>query len=99
MTLEQAQWALNAVGGLVIGGMSWWMNTMWAEIKELRKARHEQQGEIAKLQILVVGDYVRQETFNKSIQAVTDAVNRGFDKIDSKMDDIYDELKHKMDKP
>ena len=99
MTEQVFLWALNALFGIVVLGLGYWNSTMWSEIKELRRRAHDQQGEVFKLQTLVIGDYVKQADFRASVQTMTDAMTRGFDKIDAKMDDIYDELKHKVDKP
>lgn len=98
-----AAWLLDVLLMVVAGGLSWWNKTMWAEIKELRRNSHAQAGEVNKLQVLMVGSYVTREELRDSMRemtaTVTNRIDRMSDKMDSQLAGLYDELKHKVDKP
>lgn len=97
-----AQWVLNVVMGILVSGLAWWNGTMWGEIKDLRRQHADHTGEVNKLQVLVVGNYVTREELRDSMremtQTVTNRIDRMADKMDSQLGDIYDELKNKVDK-
>lgn len=114
MAEGNALWLLDTLIGVVLAGMAWWMNTMWGEIKavqkhieereaDTRKRLHDQAAEITKLNVLVVGGYVTREELRDNMREMTTAVTGRIDRLDKKMDDhlnsIYEELKHKVDKP
>lgn len=114
MTSENGLWLLDLLIGSLIAGLAWWNVNMWNELKllnrklderesELRNRLHAQAGEINKLNVLVVGGYVTREELRDSMKemtaTVTGRIDRLSDKMDSQLSDIYDELKHKVDKP
>jgi hypothetical protein len=114
MTSENGLWLLDILIGVLITGLAWWNTTMWNELKalsrklderdtEMRNRLHAQAGEINKLNVLVVGGYVTREELRDSMREMTTAVTGRIDRLSDKMDgqlgDIYDELKHKVDKP
>lgn len=100
MTEEKGLWwFINLLTGVVLAGLAWWNNDMRAEHKKLRDRVDAQQGQINALQVLVAGTYITRDEFRQDIKELTQTMTEGFDKMDSKMGDIYDELKHKVDKP
>ena len=114
MTSENGLWLLDILIGVVLAGLAWWNTTMWNEMKllarklderdaEMRSRLHAQAGEINKLNVLVVGGYVTREELRDSMRemtaTVTGRIDRLSDKMDGQLSDIYDELKHKVDKP
>lgn len=103
MTEGNAIWLLDLLIGVILAGLAWWNTTMWGEIKELRRRSHDQAGEVNKLQVLMVGSYVTREELRDSMREMTSTVTSRIDRLSDKMDeqlkDIYDELKHKVDKP
>jgi hypothetical protein len=85
--------------GLVVLMMAGILTHMWSEIKSLRDKNHAQQNEVHKLNLLVAGNYVSRPELDNHMTRLQDMVTKGFDKMERQMADIYDELKHKVDKP
>lgn len=100
--VEELREALVWVLSLLAAGLSWWNKTMWQEIKDLRVKNHDQVNEINKLNLLVVGQYMTRTEMQTLVREMTHElgtkIDRMEDKIDSQLADIYDELKHKVDK-
>lgn len=72
----------NIVVGIagVLGG--WWMKAMWEAVKDLKVADEKLAGQVADLKVLVAGDYVRREMFDR----LSDAIFTKLDRIESKLD-------------
>lgn len=70
--------AVAMVGGL--GG--WIMNTMWQSLKELQTADKDLADKVGAIEILVAGQYIKRDDFDK----VADAIFRKLDKIEDKLD-------------
>lgn len=72
----------NIVVGIagVLGG--WWMKAMWEAVKDLKVADEKLAGQVADLKVLVAGDYVRREMFDR----LSDAIFAKLDRIESKLD-------------
>lgn len=68
-----------------LGG--WWMKAIWESLKELQKADQHLGAKVSDLSVLIAGQYVKTETFEKTIGALF-----------SKLDRIEDKLDHKADK-
>lgn len=76
--------AVGIAGAL--GG--WWMKAMWEALKDLKNADQELATQVSDLKVLVAGDYVRREMFDR----LSDAIFAKLDRIENKLD-------HKADKP
>jgi hypothetical protein len=72
-----------AIAG-ALGG--WWMKAMWEGLKDLQKADHDLTREVAQLQTLVAGQYMRREEFERTSQAIFAKLDRIEDKLDEKAD-------------
>lgn len=72
-----------AIAG-ALGG--WWMKAMWEGLKDLQKADQNLTREVAQLQTLVAGEYMRREEFERSSQAIFAKLDRIEDKLDGKAD-------------
>ena len=72
--------AAGALGG-------WWMKAMWESMKELEKADKRLTSEVSDLKVLVAGQYVKQDAFDRTIAALF-----------AKLDRMEDKLNHKIDK-
>lgn len=70
--------AVALVGAL--GG--WWMNTMWQSLKDLQRADKELADKVAAIEILVAGEYVKRDSFDRAV----DRIFEKLDHIDSKLD-------------
>ena len=75
--------ALFALAG-AMGG--WWMKTLWESMKDLQKADQHLVEEVSDLKVLVAGQYVRQEAFDKLTIALFTKLDRIEDKVDHKVD-------------
>lgn len=69
---------LSIAGAL--GG--WWMKAMWYALKELQKADDRLATQVSDLKVLVAGDYVRREMFDR----LSDAIFAKLDRIENKLD-------------
>lgn len=72
-----------AIAG-ALGG--WWMKAMWEGLKDLQKADQNLTREVAQLQTLVAGEYMRREEFERTSQAIFAKLDRIEDKLDGKAD-------------
>ena len=75
---------LFAVAG-ALGG--WWMKAMWESMKDLEKADKRLTSEVSDLKVLVAGQYVKHDAFDRTIAALF-----------TKLDRMEDKLNHKIDK-
>ena len=75
--------AIGIAGAL--GG--WWMKAIWEAVKDLKVADERLASQVSDLKVLVAGDYVRREMFDR----LSDAIFAKLDRIESKLD-------HKVDK-
>ena len=73
-----------AIAG-ALGG--WWMKAMWESMKDLEKADTRLTSEVSDLKVLVAGQYVKQDAFDRTIAALF-----------TKLDRMEDKLNHKIDK-
>lgn len=74
--------AVALVGAL--GG--WWMNTMWQSLKDLQKADKELADKVAAIEILVAGEYVKRDSFDRAVDRIFEKLDHIEDKIDGKAD-------------
>ena len=70
--------AVGVAGAL--GG--WWMKAMWEALKDLKEADTDLSKQVSDLKVLVAGDYVRREMFDR----LSDAIFAKLDRIESKLD-------------
>lgn len=70
--------AIGIAGAL--GG--WWMKAMWEALKDLQKADETLARQVSDLKVLVAGDYVRREMFDR----LSDAIFAKLDRIENKLD-------------
>ena len=85
MDQQQMFNAVFAVAG-ALGG--WWMKAMWESLKDLEKADRNLATTVSDLKVLVAGQYVKTDAFDKLTTAMF-----------AKLDRIEDKLDHKVDKP
>lgn len=76
----------NIVIGIAGALGGWWMKAMWEGLKELQRTDHELTQQVNNLQILVAGQYMRREEFNKLSDAIFTKLDRIEDKLDKKAD-------------
>lgn len=67
-----------------LGG--WMIRTMWQSIKENQKANQDLTEKVQRVEVLVAGDYVKKDDFERFISAIFSKLDKISDKIDSKAD-------------
>lgn len=72
-----------AIAG-ALGG--WWMKAMWDALKDLKSADDRLATEVGNLKVLVAGQYVSRESFDKLTGAIFVKLDRIEDKLDKKVD-------------
>jgi hypothetical protein len=77
----------NIVIGIAGALGGWWMKAMWEAVKDLKVADQQLATQVSDLKVLVAGDYVRREMFDR----LSDAIFAKLDRIENKLD-------HKVDK-
>lgn len=77
----------NIAMGLLGGIFGWLLNSIWREIKDLQANEKKTSSEIAAINVLVAGDYVKKSEFT-----------RVMDKLFDKLDDISKQINSKQDK-
>ena len=83
--LDQQLFNIVIAAAGALGG--WWMKAMWESMKELEKADKRLTSEVSDLKVLVAGQYVKQDAFDRTIAALF-----------AKLDRMEDKLNHKIDK-
>jgi hypothetical protein len=68
----------------VLGG--WWMKVMWETLKDLQTADRQLAEKLSSIEVLVAGNYVKREEFDK----IADAIFKKLDRIDDKLSNKAD---------
>lgn len=74
--------AFSTIG--VIGG--WWLNAVWSAIKDLQKNDREITDKVSAIEVLVAGNYVKNDRFDALAAAIFAKLDKISDKIDRKAD-------------
>ena len=76
----------NIVVGMlgVIGG--WWINAMWASIKELQAMDRDLAEKVGAIEVLVAGQYVTRDEYTNTLNAIFVKLDRIQETINSKAD-------------
>lgn len=80
------QQLFNIVIGVAGALGGWWMKAMWEGLNDLKKTGHELTQQVNNLQILVAGQYMRRDEFDKTSNAIFAKLDRIEDKLDKKVD-------------
>jgi len=67
-----------------LGG--WWMKAMWDALKDLKQSDDKLATEVGNLKVLVAGQYVSRDSFDRLSNAIFAKLDRIEDKLDSKVD-------------
>jgi uncharacterized protein YcbK (DUF882 family) len=78
---------INAAIGVAGALGGWWLKTIWEALRELQKADQMLAEKVSAIEVLVAGQYIRRDEFEKMATALF-----------SKLDKIYDRLESKADK-
>ncbi len=80
------QQIINILIGVVGTAGGWWMKVMHESLKDLQKEDKALADKVAKIEVLVAGDYVKKEEFSKMADALFAKLDRIEDKLDGKVD-------------
>lgn len=75
----------TAMGGLLVLG-GWIMRIMWDSLQGLQRQDRELAEKVSKIEVLVAGEYVKKEDFDRVIERLFDKLDHIELKIDSKAD-------------
>jgi hypothetical protein len=71
-------------GFLLLGG--WFLRIMWDTLTHLQKTDRDLADKVARIEVLVAGEYVKKEDFDRVIERLFDKLDHIELKIDSKAD-------------
>jgi hypothetical protein len=76
----------NMISGalLLLGG--WFLRIMWDTLTNLQSQDRELADKVARIEVLVAGEYVKKEDFDRVIERLFDKLDHIELKIDSKAD-------------
>ena len=76
----------NAAMGALLLLMGWFLRIMWDSLQGLQKQDRELAEKVGKIEVLVAGEYVKKEDFDRVIERLFDKLDHIELKIDSKAD-------------
>lgn len=80
------QQIINILVGIVGTAGGWWMKVMHESLKDLQREDKQLADKVARIEILVAGDYVKKGAFDKLADAIFAKLDRIEDKLDGKVD-------------
>ena len=80
------QTLFNIAGGIAgfLGG--WWMKVLHETERDLQEADKRLAEKVSGIEVLVAGNYVKRDDFDKSVEAIFRKLDRIEDKLDGKAD-------------
>ena len=76
----------NAAIGALLLLIGWFLRIMWDSLQGLQKQDRELAEKVGKIEVLVAGEYVKKEDFDRVIERLFDKLDHIELKIDSKAD-------------
>lgn len=67
-----------------LGG--WWLKVLWDAVKDLQTADKELAEKVSSIEILVAGQYVKRNDFDRVANAIFAKLDKIMDKLDTKAD-------------
>lgn len=80
------QTLFNLTIGLVSAMLGWWLNNMWASLKDLYNTDRELAEKVASIEILVAGKYITRDEFSVTIGQIFHKLDRIIDSLNNKAD-------------
>ena len=74
-----------AMGALLLLG-GWFMRIMWDSLQGLQRQDRELADKVSKIEVLVAGEYVKKDDFDRVIERLFDKLDHIELKIDNKAD-------------
>jgi len=75
----------TAMGALLLLG-GWFMRIMWDSLQGLQRQDRELADKVGKIEVLVAGEYVKKDDFDRVIERLFDKLDHIELKIDNKAD-------------
>jgi len=75
----------TATGFLMLLG-GWFLRVMWDSVTSLQEQDRELAEKVSRIEVLVAGEYVRKDEFDRAIQRLFDKLDHIEMKIDQKAD-------------
>ena len=75
-------WVMTGAGGI----LGFLLNSVWQAVKDLQAADRLLAEKVATIEILVAGEYVRKEDFERTIQRLFEKLDHMEEKFDRKME-------------
>lgn len=75
-------WLLAGFGALI----GFLLNSVWQSVKDLQDADKQLTDKVGRIEVLVAGDYVKRETFDRLSDALFTKLDRIENKLDGKVD-------------
>lgn len=76
----------NTAMGLVMVLAGWFMRIMWDSLKDLRVQDNALAEKVSRIEVLVAGEYVKKDEFERAVQRLFDKLEHIEMKIDRKVD-------------
>ena len=76
----------NVAGGLAAFLGGWWMKVLHDSIRDLQDGEKKLAEKVSSIEVLVAGNYVKRDDFDRSVQAIFHKLDRIEDKLDGKAD-------------
>ena len=67
-------------------GFGWFLNVAWSSLKSLQEQDRALADKVARIEVLVAGEYVKKDEFDRAIERLFDKLDHIEMKIDSKAD-------------
>lgn len=83
MDLQQA-FNISVALVAVFGG--WWMKTIYDTLKALRDGHEQIKEKVQAIEVLVAGEYVKQEKHQQDLDALSSGLFKKLDRIEDKLD-------------
>lgn len=80
------QTLFNVALSIISAIISWVLKTIWASHKELQDADAKLAEKVNKIELMVAGDYVKRDDFERMATAIFAKLDKISDKIDAKAD-------------
>jgi len=80
------QGLFNAAIGALFLLMGWFLRIMWDSLQGLQKQDRELAEKVGKIEVLVAGEYVKKDDFDRIIERLFDKLDHIELKIDNKAD-------------
>lgn len=80
------QTLVNIVFGTVCSLGGWFLKTMWASLKDLQTTDKALAEKVQSIEVLVAGQYIRRDDFDRFAEAMFNKLDKISDKLDNKAD-------------